>query len=100
MAFWTFIDYPTTLQSQVNGGGGFGSIASGEEIGMVSTVLPSGVQQVTVLDRTKSVLAVYHIDPVNGGIQLKSVRNIGWDLKMEEFNATAPLPSELRGLQP
>ncbi|MGN6547838.1 MAG: hypothetical protein ACTHK7_22575 [Aureliella sp.] len=75
------------------------SAASGETQ-VLSTLLPSGVQQVVVVDARAQTMAVYHIEPLTGKIQLKSVRNLRLDLAMEEFNATTPLPSEMRLLKP
>jgi hypothetical protein len=55
-------------------------------------------QQVIVIDPVKRVMSVYHIDTSSGEISLKSVRNIGWDLQMDGFNATSPLPLEIRSM--
>jgi hypothetical protein len=44
------------------------------------------------------VLAVYHIDLTTGRTELKSVRKIHWDLQIEEFEGSAPLPQEVRAL--
>jgi hypothetical protein len=74
--------------------------AASQQLQMVSTTLPSGIQQIVVVDSPNRSMAVYHIDPVQAKIQLKSVRKLAWDLNMEQFNALAPLPSELQGLQP
>lgn len=67
---------------------------------VVSTLLTSGTQQIVVVDTDTRTMAVYHVEPAQGKIQLKSVRNLVWDLKMEQFNAQTPLPSELRQVQP
>ncbi len=67
---------------------------------VVSALLPTGVQQLSVLDSRAKSLAVYHIDPTTGKIQLKSARNLVWDLQMEHFNGQTPLPSEIRQVQP
>lgn len=53
-------------------------------------------QQVTVISPETQTLAVYHIDLSNGAVTLKSVRNIHWDLQLNDFNATIPLPGEIR----
>ena len=65
-----------------------------------SAMLPSGVQQMLVIDSQAKSLAVYHIESTTGKILLKSVRNLQWDLQMEHFNGQVPLPSELRQVQP
>ena len=65
-----------------------------------SAMLPSGVQQLLVIDSQTKSLAVYHIEATAGKILLKSVRSLQWDLQMEHFNGQAPLPSELRQVQP
>lgn len=55
-------------------------------------------QQVVVIDPQKRTMAVYHIDKASGQSTLKSVRQIRWDLEMEEFNGVSPLPREIRSL--
>lgn len=77
-----------------------GTPGIGGSIQVVSTVLASGTQQIVVTDTQSQVMAVYHIEPVNGKLQLRSVRNLVWDLRLEEFNGQSPLPSELRAVQP
>lgn len=57
-----------------------------------------GRQQVTLIDPRTRVIAVYHVDRATGGLALKSVRNIQWDLLIEEFNAANPTPREVRAL--
>jgi hypothetical protein len=53
-------------------------------------------QQVTIVDPKSRTMAVYHVQATTGEIELKSVRKFDWDLQMEEFNATSPLPREVR----
>ncbi len=65
-----------------------------------STLLANGIEQLTVVDPRAKSMAVYHIEPATAKIQLKSVRNLVWDLQMEHFNGQPPLPSELRQVQP
>ena len=61
--------------------------------------LGDGRQQVTMVDPRQRVLAVYHIDKASGGIALKGVRNVQWDLLMEDFNsAGTPTPREVRAI--
>jgi len=55
-------------------------------------------QQITLIDPRQRVMCVYHIDRVSGEIALKSVRNIQWDLSMDEFNGQSPSPQEIRTL--
>jgi hypothetical protein len=57
-----------------------------------------GRQQVTVVDPRRQVMAVYHIDRNTGGINLRSVRNVQWDLVMEDFNSGSPTPREIRSI--
>ena len=54
--------------------------------------------QVTIIDPKSRVLGVYHIDRSTGAVTLRSVRNIHWDLLMDEFNSVSPSPSEIRSL--
>lgn len=55
-------------------------------------------QQVTVIDPATRVMGVYHIELATGQVTLKSVRRLHWDLQMNEFNATHPLPGEIRSM--
>ncbi len=71
--------------------------AGGELITFTSTVAENR-QQLTIIDPKSRVMAVYHIDPSSGVATLKSVRNFQWDLLLSEFNATNPLPREIRSM--
>jgi hypothetical protein len=53
-------------------------------------------QQLTVIDPRTHVMSVYHLDLTTGSVTLKSVRNISWDLQLDEFNGIKPLPREIR----
>ncbi len=57
-----------------------------------------GRQQVTVIDPRTRVMAVYHVDRATGALSLKSVRNVQWDLLIEDFNSANPTPREIRAL--
>jgi hypothetical protein len=57
-----------------------------------------GRQQITVVDPRQRVMAVYHVDRATGGLSLKSVRNLQWDLLIEDFNSDKPTPREVRAL--
>ena len=93
---WTFLSSQTVgFSSPVPTRG-----REGTELQVVSALLPNGGQQIVVLDANQKSLSVYHVSPQDGKVQLRSVRNIAWDLSMEEFNGTAPLPSELRQIRP
>lgn len=74
--------------------------ATGNEVQTVSVMLPNGIQQIVVHDTRSQRMAVYHVEGGSGRIQLKSVRDLTWDLKMEHFNGQSPLPSELKQMQP
>lgn len=78
----------------------FDASVADSDLQVVSTVLANGTQQLVVTDAAARVMAVYHVDPTQGKLQLLSVRSLVWDLRMEEFNAQSPLPSELRAVQP
>jgi hypothetical protein len=55
-------------------------------------------QQVTLVDPRSKTVAVYHIDRATGAITLRSVRNVAWDLQIEEYNSASPTPREIRVL--
>ncbi len=56
------------------------------------------MQQLTLIDPNTRMMSVYHIDKITGRISLKSVRNIYWDMQMEELNAERPSPREIRSM--
>lgn len=52
--------------------------------------------QLVIYDEQQKTIAVYQIHPTTGAITLASVRNIAWDLRMEEFNSDKPTPASIR----
>lgn len=65
---------------------------------MQSFALPNGQNQIVLIDTNRKSIAVYHIAPDTGFVQLKSVRNIEADFMMEEFNGQDPTPQKIRGI--
>lgn len=61
-----------------------------------STPLEDGRHLLVVIDGQGKGAAVYHVDPVQGSLTLKSTRNLGWDLLVQEYNAQDPRPTTLR----
>ncbi len=76
---------------------GVGVEPSGELIALTSPV-DNNHQQLTVIDPRTRVLGVYQLELGTGAVTLKSVRNLSWDLQMDEFNGVKPLPREIRSL--
>ena len=72
------------------------AVASAGTSIMASAVLPNGIQQIAIYDQPKQTMAVYHIDPSSGDIQLKSVRRLDADFALQEFNLSEPTPSTIR----
>ena len=64
---------------------------------MSGVPLANGGQQVVVMDAESKVIACYHADS-DGAIELKSVRNIRWDLQLEVFNGGELKPEDIRAL--
>lgn len=62
-----------------------------------TTETPTG-QQLTVIDSGRHVMAVYMIEKGTGRVTLKSVRQLHWDLQLEEFNGVSPTPREIQSL--
>lgn len=73
-------------------------LAAAGDLMAFSSEIGSGPAQVTLIDAKSRVMAVYHVDRTTGQIELKSVRNVQWDLLVEEFNGVRPLPREIRAL--
>jgi hypothetical protein len=58
----------------------------------------AGAYPLVVVDSATRVMSVYHVHQGTGELSLKSVRNVHWDLQLEEFNSTVPTPREIRNL--
>src|SRR5262245_20056790 len=71
---------------------------SSPELVAMSYDAGDGRQQITVVDSRQRVMAVYHVDRASGALTLKSVRNLNWDLLIEDFNSDKPTPREVRAL--
>ena len=71
---------------------------AGSEVIVVPTSLGEKGQMLTIVDPRQRVLCVYHIDLATGKITLKSVRNIQWDLRINDLNNEKPLPQEVQTL--
>ena len=74
--------------------------ATGDGLIALSADAGGGQEQITLIDPKAHVMAVYHIDRKTGEITLKSVRNVHWDLQMEEYNGVHPSPRDIRALLP
>jgi hypothetical protein len=83
------------VAASTNASGQFGP--SGEMIAL-SFDAGGGRQHITLIDPRTAMMSVYGIDPTTGEIALRSVRNVRWDLQMDEYNGTNPSPREIRSL--
>ncbi len=61
---------------------------------------PNGPHTAILFDPIRQVIAVYQIDSASGAITLKSVRNVSWDLRIEDYNSNKPAPKDIRAMQP
>ena len=64
----------------------------------VSGAVVEGQQLIVLIDPRQRTLGSYHVDARSGQISLRSVRNIRWDLELEEFNGTEPSPEKIQAL--
>ena len=55
-------------------------------------------QQITIIDPAQKSMCVYHINMATGSIDLKSARQIEWDLQLIFLNSQKPLPHEVQTL--
>ncbi len=53
-------------------------------------------QQLMLVDPRLKVVCIYQVDGSTGQITLKSVRNVHWDMMMDEFNGVSPSPRDIR----
>ena len=68
---------------------------AGDLLGFMNPSAPGG-QQITLVNASRGTMLVYHISSESGQITLQSSRRLTWDFSLDEYNATAPLPSEIR----
>ena len=54
--------------------------------------------QITLIDPQLRRIAVYHVDKGASGVELKSVRNLEQDFRLDAFNAKPPLPKDIRAV--
>lgn len=71
---------------------------SGGELLAIASDASEGYQLLTLIDPKTRIISVYQIDRATGKIALRSVRNVHWDLQMEEYNSVNPSPREIRNL--
>jgi hypothetical protein len=62
----------------------------------LATPLDDGRQMLLVVDQQNRAMAIYHVDPANGTLTLKSTRDVRWDLLVEDFNCQEPRPAALK----
>ena len=74
-------------------------VASSGELLLSSSVTPNGQQQIAIVDSKAKSLAIYQVHPESGAITLKSVRSIGADFGLDEYNGTEPSPTKVRAIQ-
>lgn len=97
----------TVAIAAVLGGGGLAAqragramqAGAGDQAGplwTLATPLDDGRQMLLVVDQQNRALAIYHVDPANGTLTLKSTRDVSWDLLIEDFNCQEPRPSALK----
>ena len=72
------------------------TVAGGDLIAIPAGSAGGSSQMLTVIDPRQRVMSVYWIDGHSGRIELRSVRNIQWDLQMTDFNGVEPLPRDIR----
>jgi len=70
----------------------------GPNQGLMTIASPpqEGQQMFTVIDSATRAMAVYHVDLKSGQTTLRSVRNLHWDLQLEDFNSVTPKAREVR----
>ena len=55
-------------------------------------------RQLIVVDAARGRLACYQVDPEQGTVTLRSVRDITCDLQLKAFNETKPSADEIRAM--
>lgn len=73
-----------------------GPASSNEPLWTSTVPLDGDRHLLMVVDPTRQVLAVYHVDAVSGTVRLRSTRALAYDLQLEEFNAVDPTPQAMK----
>ena len=90
--------YAQRFDGTNSSGNGQASISQ-DGLVVISGGTAGGNQQVLLLvDPKTRRLACYHVELSSGKVSLRSVRNIRWDLEIDEFNGTEPTPERIRAL--
>jgi len=63
-----------------------------------SVTATGGGQLMIMVEPSTRMMAVYHVDGASGKVSLRSVRNLQWDLLIENFNGGNPSPEEIRNM--
>ena len=74
------------------------SVAQRDDLIAIAGANVEGQQLILLLDPHRQTLGSYQVDAKTGQIALRSVRNIRWDLEMDEFNGTEPSPEKIQAL--
>lgn len=83
-----------------------GSVASSVKSAQAGDLLAisgdtaDGRMQIVLIDTKTRAVGVYHIDRTSGQVALRSVRNVHWDLQIDDFNGGSPSPQEIKSLLP
>ncbi len=95
LAIGAWLGYPSPPGAR--GQGGLGRVDGGPLLAFDGAAA-DGSRQLVVIDPQRRVMGIYQIDPKTSAIKLKSVRQLQWDLAMDEFNSSNPSPQEIRDL--
>jgi hypothetical protein len=72
-------------------------LAAGMEDDLIAFSSPDS-RQLTLIDKIRRTMSVYHIDAKSGQITLRGVRNFRWDLELDDFNGAEPSPVHIRSM--
>ena len=64
----------------------------------IAGAVVEGQQSIVLVDSRRQTLGSYQVDAKTGQIALRSVRNIRWDLELDEFNGMEPTPNKIQAL--
>lgn len=64
----------------------------------ITGAVTDGQQLILLVDPQRRTLGSYLVNARTGQISLRSVRNIRWDLELEEFNGMEPSPDKIQAL--
>lgn len=96
VAVWLILNGTPTVHAQ----GEYQAVApqSDSSMGIIRLAAGDLGDHVVVVDPQTKVLCTYFVQRETGNVSLRSVRNLTWDMQLEEYNPSTPSPKDIRAV--